>query len=253
MFFRSQTPTFALSFVSKEDLHPSDMDEIQQLYTQSISRSKESFAQASVDEWVLGRTSSGALCAVAALSYAQHAVNGRTHVVIWTSIVAVAKGFRGRGVTVRMGLHTWLRCRVRYPQARLYWAFSGSTLAAYLLMVRNFAEHYPRHDQATPAPMQQLMHLIGRRLGTYEPTTGLASTNLLPNANVPLGHPSHPDPAAQYFYRRNPHADRGDVLLCLCPLTWANGLHIVGRHVFRVFQIRSRVPPHVAGSHRSLS
>ncbi|MEL6345899.1 MAG: hypothetical protein AAFV53_22500 [Myxococcota bacterium] len=216
--------------------------QIRELYTRSIQRGAASFRRAfdDTDEFCLGMTPSGALGAVVGLSYIRQQVDGREHIIILSGTVALDKAYRGRGINNLIGLRAWARCRMASPGAALFWGFTSSTVGAYLFMQRSCAEHWPRHDAPTPAPIKHLMDCMGAQIGGYDRRAGLVMYNTRPLEA--LDGPSaarHPDPAVRFYAGRNPQSAAGGALLCLCPLTTANAVSIT-RHMLSRYLRRNR-------------
>jgi hypothetical protein len=106
--------------------------------------------------------------------------------------------------------------------APLVWLLICSGYRTYRFLPVFFREFYPRHDQATPARLQAVMDGLARaRYGSaYDAGRGL----------VRLEHPTplredllsvsgtRRDEHIECFFRLNPDHERGDELVCYCPL-----------------------------------
>jgi hypothetical protein len=122
-------------------------------------------------------------------------------------------------------LRTWLafvhqlRRRVTGP---LVWVLICSGYRTYRILPVFFREFYPRHDRPTPARVQALMHALAReRYGSaYQAERGVVvlehPTPLRPELLEVSGtrHDAH----IEHFFRLDPGHDRGDELVCVCPI-----------------------------------
>ena len=110
--------------------------------------------------------------------------------------------------------------RVRNPTVPLFWFLISKGYKTYLLLSRNFPEHWPRRDRPTP-PWQAavLDDLASRKFGSswhplrgvliFDPPAGRLRAGISPVEPV-LG-----DPDVAFFVARNPGHTRGDELCCL--------------------------------------
>lgn len=181
----------------------------------------------------------GALVGMAAIQVEPLEFQGQRLLVIFTSHAIVDERYRGQNLLQRAGLKTYFRSCLRYPLHRKFWVFDTFSYKSYLLLPRNLREFWPRHDRQTPAWEAAFMDHYGQlkygaawRGGLVQhspqkrllPQTATLSADLLQNPNL------------AFFARINPGHAEGDMLLCLCPLTFGNWWGIVSRTVGRLWR-----------------
>ena len=166
---------------------------------------------------------------------------GQRLLVIFTSHAIVDERYRGQNLIQRAGVWTYLRACLRHPLRRKFWAFDTFSYKSYWLLPRNLHEFWPRRDRPTPAWQAALMDHYGRlkygnawRDGVVR---GSTHKRLLPETAA-LSAALMKDPDLAFFARANPGHAEGDMLLCLCPLTFANWWGILSR----AFARRRRSP-----------
>jgi hypothetical protein len=110
----------------------------------------------------------------------------------------------------------------------LYWLLISKGFRTYLYLPVFYHEFWPRHDQATPPPMQQVMDTLANRKWPqyYQASTGLLqfprSLGHLKSeiADIPAARAD--DPHVQFFLQRNPTYRDGTELVCLAPISLEN-------------------------------
>jgi hypothetical protein len=112
--------------------------------------------------------------------------------------------------------------RATRPDGRpFYWFLICSGFRTYRFLPLFFQEFYPRHNEATPAQLQELMHQLasGRYGANYSRETGVVR---LPGRQAPLrtGEGTIPDsrrknPHIAFFEARNPRHMEGEELVCI--------------------------------------
>ncbi|ESA35268.1 hypothetical protein N836_12895 [Leptolyngbya sp. Heron Island J] len=123
----------------------------------------------------------------------------------------------------------WIQAinQLRPPNQRLFWLLISSGFRTYRLLPTFWQTFYPRYDQPTPEPMQQLMDdLAQQQFGqAYDRQTGIVRF-AQPQRLSPILGTIPPerrlDPHIQYFERTNPDHSQGDELVCLTEICAEN-------------------------------
>jgi hypothetical protein len=136
------------------------------------------------------------------------------------------------------------RLRERFPNGPYYWLLLTSGFRTYRLLSTFWQRFYPRHDEPTPPPQQQLLDALAReRYGTrYHAVDGIVRfarpQTLRPHlGGVPQERMDNPHVA--FFAQRNPGHVDGAELACLCELSEAN-LTRAGRRMVFGPEVRKR-------------
>lgn len=114
-----------------------------------------------------------------------------------------------------------LRQKFEHPSVPVYWFLITKGYKTYLLLQRNFPEHWPRYEMKTPAWQQELLDTLSRdKFGSaYVAELGLlrfpeAHGRLRPDV-TPVCETSLKDPAIRFFTEKNPAAAEGEELVCI--------------------------------------
>ncbi|NML47455.1 hypothetical protein HHL11_27140 [Ramlibacter sp. G-1-2-2] len=184
----------------------------------------------------------GSLVGMAAIHVEPLEFRGRKLVVIFTSHAIVDERFRGHNLLQRAGARTYLRSCLRHPLRSKFWVFDTFSYRSYLLLTRNMHAFWPRRERATPEWEAAFMDHYGRlRYGEDWGEAGIVRRSphkrLLPGtARVDADKLRNPDIA--YYVEANPGHAEGDMLLCICPLNWANWWGILSRAAGRMWRRR---------------
>ncbi|MEM1252842.1 MAG: hypothetical protein AAGI69_10440 [Cyanobacteria bacterium P01_H01_bin.21] len=121
----------------------------------------------------------------------------------------------------------WIQAinRLRHPDKRLFWLLISSGFRTYRLLPTFWQTFYPRYDQPTPEPMQQLMdYLAQQQFGSaYDQEAGIVRFAQPQKLSPILGTvppERQSDPHIHFFEQTNPAHAQGDELVCLteiCP------------------------------------
>lgn len=165
-------------------------------------------------------------------------IGGRRVVMLYTGNTWIHPAYRRRNWIQRIGARSVIISKRRYPGRPAYWVFGSNNYPSYLLMPRNFATFWPRHDRPTPPWDLELQRLAAERYydhrfsGPYGvvPAAGLSS--------FPEGETAPPkelaaDPHLRFYQSVNPDFRRGSRLLCTVPLDLSNLLSMGWRGVLR--------------------
>ena len=132
----------------------------------------------------------------------------------------------------------WIQAinQLRHPDKRLFWLLISSGFRTYRLLPTFWQTFYPRYDQPTPEPMQQLMdYLAQQQFGSaYDQKAGIVRFAQPQKLSPILGTvppERQSDPHIHFFEQTNPAHNQGDELVCLteiCP----NNLTAAGRRMW---------------------
>lgn len=227
-----------------ESLSPHTWDELWTLTTRFVTTDRAAWEGKLLehDEVVLyrGRTS-GALVGMAAVDVAQLTHEGRRVNLIFTSSVLIDERYRGQNLIQRAGMASFLRVWRRQPLTPIYWVFDTFSYKSYLLLARNFVDFWPAQGRGLPTwEAGLLQRFASQRYGEdWEPERGVVRSRghkrlkegvaAIDEANL-----RHAD--IRFFAERNPHHARGDLLLCLAPLSLRNWQSILARSLRRALR-----------------
>ncbi len=116
-----------------------------------------------------------------------------------------------------------LRVRLSRPWRPAYWLLVSKGYKTYLLLTRNFKDHWPRHDAPTPVWVAGAMAQAARH---WFPDSELKSGVLhhrQPQGRLRENVAPPPDPPGDevaFFLAANPHFSRGDELVCFGRMDW---------------------------------
>lgn len=169
---------------------------------------------------ILARDRDGALQGFSTIDWTVVRHAGRRHGILYSGDTVVARAHWGDGALQRAFLRRMVALWARNPLRPSWWFLISKGYKTYLLLARNFPEHWPRHDRPTPPGVQALLDEVARkRFGDgWDPATGLVrgvAGGRVAAGLAPVGPDLLQRPDVAYFVRRNPrHAD-GDELACL--------------------------------------
>ena len=181
----------------------------------------------------------GALLGMASIDVFPAEFRGRGITVISTAHVLLRENWRGRNLLQKLGWRIFLAERLRHPFQPIYWFFDTFSYKSYLLLPRNFRIFWPRHDQPTPEPQASLMDTLSAKVygPAWRPAQGIvvrSGQKRMRETAAPLILAKDSEPDLEFFARSNPGHAEGDMLVCLCPLSFANWLSLARKAVQRL-------------------
>jgi hypothetical protein len=196
--------------------------EVERGYAERELRSRQRIALFRMNDALLGMVS---------IDVFDAEFHGRRVTVISTTHVLLRENWRGRNLLQKLGFRTFLRERLGHPLRPIYWFFDTFSYKSYLLLPRNFDEYWPRHDRPTPAPQAELMDGLASRVygPSWRPDRGIvirSGQKRMRETAAPLILARDSDPNLEFFARANPGHAEGDMLVCLCPLSFRNWLSL---------------------------
>jgi hypothetical protein len=234
-----RTPAAHMQILATADVSGAVWDEVWQL-TSRFYETQRSYVEAKLrahEKLALFRSAGdGGLIGMAAIQADAVDFRGQRLLLIFTSHAIVDERYRGQNLMQRAGARTYLRSCLRHPLRRKFWVFDTFSYRSYLLLPRNLHEFWPRRDRATPDWHAGLMEHYGAMKYGEDWHQGVvhrsAHKRLLPQTAT-LAPEMLRNPDLAFFSRMNPGHAEGDMLLCLCPLTFANWWGIVSQAIRR--------------------
>jgi hypothetical protein len=164
---------------------------------------------------------SDAVCGFSTLQSYRRVVQGRPVVVVYSGDTVVDRAHWGQTRLQRAFLAFVTRTWLANPGTPCYWFLISKGYKTYLLLARNFPEHWPRHDRPTPAWQAALLDSLAREkfADAWRPERGVLThrdpLGRLKEGVAPLDQGLLALPDVRFFVEANPgHAD-GDELCCL--------------------------------------
>ncbi len=142
-----------------------------------------------------------------------------------------------------------VRWKLRHPLTPLYWYLICSGYRTYLTLVRNFPDHWPRHDRPTPAPAARLLDSVSRaRYGdAWKADRGVVSFGgaqpVLKQAVAPFTRQVLALPEVAFFVKANPSCLLGDELAMLARVNAAAVVRMGAKWLRRSLQRKPRLEP----------
>ena len=192
--------------------------DVEREYAEAELRGRQSIALFHMNDALLGMVS---------LDVFDADFRGRRVSVISTAHVLLRENWRGRNLLQKLGFRTFLRERLRHPFRPIYWFFDTFSYKSYLLLPKNFATFWPRHEQPTPEPQAALIDSLASKVygPAWRPELGIVARSgqkRMRETAAPLILARDSDPHLQFYARANPGHAEGDMLVCLCPLSLRN-------------------------------
>ncbi|MBX3249978.1 MAG: hypothetical protein KF901_22565 [Myxococcales bacterium] len=148
-------------------------------------------------------------------------VEGRRVVAVFSGDTIVDEAYWGQSALHWTFLGFLARLKRRAPLTPVYWFLISKGYKTYLLLTRNFPEHWPRHDRPTSPFAKALLDVLAtERYGdAYDPVRGVLSFpephGRLRQHVAPLAEDLLAQPDVRFFARANPRHAEGDELCCL--------------------------------------
>lgn len=152
-------------------------------------------------------------------------VNGKDLIGVYSGDTVLSKSYWGTSALGIAFLKYLWQVKVANLKKPIYWFLMSKGYKTYLLMANNFATHYPRFEQETPAYFQHVMKAFyGKKFGANyiedkdlihvdRPTCHLRD-------NVAIIKSEHLKlPRVAFFQEKNPLWHNGDELTCIAQMT----------------------------------
>ncbi|MFO0729149.1 MAG: hypothetical protein U1E65_35545 [Myxococcota bacterium] len=232
-----------------EALTIKEREEIWGFFSKYVRRNRDTF-EAKLDsggEVFLGRDARGTLVAFGAVEVLEGNADG-PYAALVSHWAAFDPKHRGGTELHQIGLRALLRYKLRHPTVPVYWLFSASTYKSYLLLARNTLTYWPRPSAPWPGRERAIVADAMRRLGedNFDPELGVIRRY---GASRYLEGVVADDPAAlrdhdvRFYSALNPGQTDGDTLVCLCPMSLENWVHIARSALRRLRRPRRVAKP----------
>lgn len=192
------------------------------------------------DVILLSDARDGALCGFSTLvTYAGHE-EGRAFRAVFSGDTVIDARYWGQRALQRAFIRYLAWQKLKAPHLPLLWLLITKGYKTYLLMTRNFPDHWPSCRRPTPAWQAQVMASLSERLfgSAWRPALGIVRYDQ-PLCRLREGvAPLDPalvasDPDVRFFAARNPGHAQGDELVCLAAFGWRSAWHFIKRQVVR--------------------
>ena len=144
-------------------------------------------------------------------------VEGHAIVSVYSGDTVLDERYRGQTALQRAFFWYVVGARLRNPTRMVVWFLISKGYKTYLLLTRNFATYWPRHDAPTPGWARALIVALARdRFGEALDEAALVlrvAHGRLRRAVAPLDGLDDPD--IRFFARANPNHAQGEELCCV--------------------------------------
>jgi len=198
------------------------------------------------DALLLRDKGDGSIQGFSTLQVLKGELQGERWAAVYSGDTIIAAGYRGQTALHRAFFLYVMRERLRHATRRLYWFLISKGFRTYLLLTRNFPNHWPRHDAPFPRFEEELLHHLcseffgeawDRRTSTlhFDPPIGRLRADVAPVTEDELRHED-----IRFFATRNPEHARGDELCCLGRIDIDFARHFIPKHIRRAVAQRRR-------------
>lgn len=162
----------------------------------------------------------GSLQGFSTLAVRRHEHAGRRFVAVFSGDTIVDPAYWGqRALQNAFGAYI-SRAKLRHPFVPVYWFLVSKGYKTYLLLARNFPDHWPRRTRTTPAWERGALDALSReRFGSsWDPERGLVRApqkDRLKAGVAPIDEDALANEDVRFFLRANPGWAAGDELACL--------------------------------------
>lgn len=164
-------------------------------------------------------------------------VDGRAFIAVFSGDTVVDDAYWGQPALKRAFARYLLKTKLSNPTRRVYWFLISKGYKTYLLLARNVANHFPRHDRDTPRFERAVIErLATRKYGAhFDPARGVLRFDDCPgrlkDGVAPIDAALLAQPDIAFFVRSNPGHKRGEELCCLGAVDLAMPVFFFGRQV----------------------
>lgn len=205
-------------------------------YYEGVERATFERDLAAKEQVILVHDRAGGVQGFSTLAWQRGRHQGRTYVALYSGDTVLERAHWGDGTLQRAFGKALIGTKLRHPFASTYWFLISKGYKTYLLLARNFPEHWPRPGTAMPAWETSLLdHLARERFGAaWRPDLGvirLVHDGRLRSGVAPAEGRTLLDPAVAFFVAANPGHAAGDELACLGRVrAWLPARYALRRH-----------------------
>ena len=231
--------------ISREELSPSDMDGMFDLFRRHFEGASESGFQKDLEDknWVVRlEDDDGDLAGFSTLRlYRTHYEREPLTVVYSGDTIVELRAWRS-SVLARTWIDSVRSLHRRFGEGRLVWLLITSGFRTYRFLPVFWRQFFPRYDRETPEKTRRMMdRLAHQQFGSrFDSSAGIVRferPQVLTQELRGIPAARMKDPHVAFFARRNPGHVAGDELVCLTDLTDAN-LTAAGQRMVRDGQQR---------------
>jgi hypothetical protein len=148
-------------------------------------------------------------------------VQGRNVVAIFSGDTIIESSYWGQTALQKAFFRYIVKVKTQHPFAAVYWFLISKGYKTYLLLSRNFPEHWPRHEKATPPWQAAVLDVLARKkFGTaWKPEKGLLQFETCQGRlkHGVAGIEPHllQAPDIRFFAEKNPNHLSGEELCCI--------------------------------------
>lgn len=185
-------------------------------------------------------------------------IEGRAVIVIFSGDTICDREYWGQRALHTAFFSYVMRRKLAAPLTPVYWFLITKGYKTYLLLSRNFPEHWPRPGKPTPPWQQAVLDQLAReKFGSaWVPECGIlhfaTPQGRLRIEVAPVGAAEHADPLIRFFEERNPGAVHGDELCCLGRIGLGMAANFGRKQLLRAIGLRGRRRGSTAGTGISL-
>lgn len=206
-------------------LDPEDLDAMWSLfvsYYDCVDRDTfEKDLRGKTDVILLRCRKEGSINGFSTITAFEEVVRGRRVVGVFSGDTIVDRAFWNQTALQRAFLSYVMRIKLRRPHLSVYWFLISKGYRTYLLMARNFPEHWPRCDRPTPAWPKAVIDAFARRRfpHAWRPDLGVLRFDeplgRLREAVAPIDDRARELCEVRFFEEMNPRHEHGDELCCI--------------------------------------
>lgn len=206
-------------------LHPTAVDEMWRVFSKYYTDVRrevfERDLQRKTDVILLVDSGDRSLQGFSTIQVYEQAIDGRPFVAVFSGDTVIEESYWGQSALHATFVRYVLKVKLRNPLRPVYWYLISKGYKTYLLLARNFAHYYPRHDAATPRFERAIIDLLSRdKYGeAYVPDEGVLRFDecqgRLKQGIAPIDTGLLERPDIRFFVHKNPGHAMGDELCCL--------------------------------------
>lgn len=206
-------------------LHPTAVDEMWRVFSRyyaDVSRQTfERDLQKKNDVILLLDSGDRSLQGFSTLQVYEEEIDGRPFVAVFSGDTVLEEAYWGQSALQATFVRYVIKVKLKNPLRPVYWYLISKGYKTYLLLARNFARYYPRHDAPTPRFEKRILDLLSvHKYGdAYVPAEGVLRfeecQGRLKQGVAPIDTGLLERPDIRFFVHRNPGHAKGDELCCL--------------------------------------
>jgi hypothetical protein len=209
--------------VSIDALHPTAVDEMWRVFSKYYADvSREAFERdlfEKDDVILLLDSGDASLQGFSTLKVYRRAIDGRPFIAVFSGDTIVEHAYWGQTALQRSFFRYVVKVKLLNPHRAVYWYLISKGYKTYLLLSRNFASFYPRHDRETPAFEQSILDLLSVDKFGDAYQDGVLRFPIcqgrLRQGVAPVDTALLEQPDIHFFVTKNPGHAKGEELCCL--------------------------------------